>query len=84
MIPPSQQMRQAMLMQRAMGQGQQPDPLMQALSRQAMMGDMLKQTATHKMKMLKLKQKYAAQLQPQGQVPPQSGGPMGGNPNGGY
>lgn len=79
MIPPTQQMQQAMAMQRVMGQGQQPDPLMQALSKQAMMGEAMRLTAEHKIKMLKLKQKYAGQMQP-----PQGGGPMGGNPNGGY
>lgn len=70
MIPPSQQMQQAQAMQRGM---QRPeDPLLQALSHQQMMGDMLKETASHKMKMLKMRMKYGGGVQQTG--PPQGTG----------
>ncbi|PWT87983.1 MAG: hypothetical protein C5B54_11330 [Acidobacteria bacterium] len=69
MIPPSIQMQQALAMQRAM---QKPrDPLMDALGHQAMIGDMLKETAQHRMKMVKLRQKYQGQIQ--GMNGPQGG-----------
>jgi hypothetical protein len=73
MIPPSMQQQQAMQMQRGMMQQRPEDPLLQALSQQAMAGEMLKETANHKMKMIKLRAKYGgmmgAQPQPQGPGP---------------
>lgn len=80
MIPSSLQARQAMAVQAAMQRnGPQADPLMQALTRQQMMGDMLKQTASHKMKMLKLRMKYGNALQEPSAPPMGSGmnGPQG-------
>ncbi len=72
MIPPNQQQQQALMMQWGM---QRPeDPLLQALSQQAMAGDMLKETANHKMKMLKMRMKYGkAQQGPTGAGPSQGG-----------
>lgn len=60
-------------MQRMMTQqqGKPEDPLMQALSRQAMMGEMIKETANHKLKMLKLHMKYGNGLQQS--APPAAG-----------
>lgn len=79
MIPPNQAARQALQMrQQMMMNGQQPeDPLMQALGRQQMLGDMLKETAGHHLKMLKMKIKYGNAMQPQG-PPPGAGGGMNG------
>ena len=84
MMPPNAQTQQAMLMQRALQKPQ--DPLLAALQHQAMMGEVLKATADHKLKMLKLKQKYQSQMGPMG---PQGQGPapMGPSPmagQGGY
>lgn len=74
MIPPSQNLQQALQMQQSMAQQQPQDPLMQALQHQAMTGDLLKQTADHKMKLLKIRQKYGrVQMRPgfQAQAAPQ-------------
>lgn len=69
MIPPSMQQQQAMRAQQAMMPRPNPgDALLQALSAQAAQGEMMKETAQYKMKMVKLKMKYA-----QGQQPPQGG-----------
>jgi len=76
MIPPDANQQQAMMMQRMMApQGRPEDALLAALSQRAMMGDMLKETATHKMKMLKLKMKYGQGLQQTGPQAPQGGPP---------
>jgi hypothetical protein len=79
MIPPSMQQQQAMRAQQAMQPRPNPaDALLQALSAQAAQGEMMKETAQYKMKMIKLKMKYSGQ--PMG---PQ--GPMGGQgPQGVY
>jgi hypothetical protein len=70
--------RQAMQAQQAMMPRPNPqDALLQALSAQALQGEMMKETANFKMKMLKLRQKY------QGGTPPMGGQPQGGmNPQG--
>jgi hypothetical protein len=74
MIPPTQQMQQAMMMQKVMGQGRPEDPLLQALSQHAMMGDMAREKAQHMIKMIKMRQKYMGQMQGQGQGQPPMGG----------
>lgn len=81
MIPPTQAMRQAMMMRQQMMQGQS-DPLLEALGRQKMMGEGLAHTADYKMKMYKLKQKYGGQGGGQGGAPPQPQGPAMPQPGG--
>ena len=81
MIPQNDMQMRAMMAQRAMMQQQQnpQDALLQALGKQAMMGDMLKETANYKMKMLKLKMKYGTQPQQQQLMqPPRSPMPQQG------
>lgn len=48
------------------------DALLQALSAQALQGEMMKESANFKMKMLKLRQKYQGGQTPQ--APPPQGG----------
>lgn len=72
-IPPSMMQRQALQAQSAMMPRPNPqDALLQALSAQALQGEMQKETANFKIKMLKLRQKY------QGGTPPQGPQPQGG------
>lgn len=71
MIPPNQNVQQAQQITRSMAP--QQDPLLAALSKQKFVGEALKQTADHKLKMHKLKQNYQKQMGGGGQ-PPQQGG----------
>jgi hypothetical protein len=72
------QQQQAMQAQAAMQPRPNPgDALLQALSAQALQGEMMKEQANFKIKMLKLRQKYQQGIQPQSQ-PGQPMGPMGG------
>jgi hypothetical protein len=76
MIPPSLQMQQAMRMQQSMmPRGRPEDALLEALSQHQAAGEMLKEQASHAMKMLKLKMKYGGGLQQQSQPPMGAGVP---------
>lgn len=71
MIPPNQNVQQAQQITRSMAS--QQDPLLAALSKQKFMGEAIKQTADHKLKMHKLKQNYQKSMGG-GQAPQQNGG----------
>ena len=70
------QQQQAMAAQRAMMPQRKPeDALLEALSQQALQGEMMKESANYKMKMLKLRMKYGSGQSQQG---PAQRGPQGG------